>query len=623
MTSWLREGPRTTLGRYGFAVLTIVVATVFRYLLDPVLRGSGFSIYFAAVVIVGWVSGLGPCLLAQFLGFMISAVFFSAESQPEPDPVLSLLAGLAAYVFVGVAVSFLSNSMRAAQKNAIAEADHAHSQRDQLQTTLACIGEGVIVTDENGRLTMINRVAADLTGWAADQAIGRQLSEVFRLQGDDPGAYVASAVARALRDRRVVAQDSPVTLTSRDGTERPVAYTAAPIFHGSDGTNGVVLVFHDETERQRTEQTLREADRRKDQFLALLAHELRNPLAPIGNAIEILGIRDLPAELHAESRDMMQRQFDHLVRLVDDLLDVSRIARGKIELRIQEVDLRAVAQRAVEAARPVIENFGHTLSVEVPEEAILIAADPVRLAQLVTNLLNNAAKYSDCGGKIELSVASDGREITLSVRDNGIGIAPEMLPHIFEMFMQVDQSTTRAQSGLGIGLTLVSSIAQMHGGHAEARSDGLGQGSTFLVRLPVRAWSPLETASPAPAAEPVLPLRRNVLVVDDNIDAAESLARLLRSRNHDVVTAHSGRAALEVIDGRRPDVIILDLGMPEMDGFEVARQVRASHADEIQIVALTGWGSAADRLRTSEAGFDHHFVKPVRPEDLDQILNGG
>ncbi|HEX4614140.1 MAG TPA: PAS domain S-box protein [Urbifossiella sp.] len=371
-------------------------------------------------------------------------------------------------------------------------------------------------------------------------------------------------------------------------------------------------------------QALRDADRRKDEFLATLAHELRNPLAPIRNALQILKMPRVDAAMVGRSRDMMERQVEHLVRLVDDLLDVSRVMRGKIELRRERVELATVIARAVETAQPLVDAQGHQLTVRLPTESLPIDADPVRLAQVVGNLLTNAAKYTEPHGRIWLTAEREGGGAVLRVRDTGIGIAPHMLPRIFELFVQVDHASTKAQGGLGIGLTLVKNLVEMHNGTVEARSEGLGRGSEFVVRLPLvaQAVDPDHGPEARAQADP-LPSRsgNRLLVVDDNQDAADSLAMLLRLQGHEVRVAYSGMAALEMTKTYTPDVVFMDIGMPGMDGYEAARRIREQPGlGKVVLAALTGWGQKEDRRRTAEAGFNHHLVKPPEPKAVDSVL---
>jgi signal transduction histidine kinase/integral membrane sensor domain MASE1/ActR/RegA family two-component response regulator len=370
-----------------------------------------------------------------------------------------------------------------------------------------------------------------------------------------------------------------------------------------------------------SEKQLRESDRRKDEFLAMLAHELRNPLAPLRNAVQVLRQAD-NAELVESMRALIERQLQHMIRLVDDLLDLSRVTRGKIELRKERVDLATAIERAIETSRPLLEASHHQLEVSLPECPVWLNADVTRIAQVVTNLLNNAAKYTREGGHIRLRAEREGGDVVIRVQDDGIGIPASMLPHVFDMFTQVDTSPERSQGGLGIGLTLVKTIVALHGGSVQATSAGLGQGSEFLIRLPIGT----EAASAAGESHAltdqdwVAPSRR-ILVVDDNRDAADSLAMLLRLRGHEVQTAYDGAAALEIARAYRPEVMLLDLGMPRMSGYEVARQARKSDAlRDTVLVAVTGWGQAEDRQRSEEAGFDDHITKPADPAVLEKLL---
>jgi PAS domain S-box-containing protein len=395
-------------------------------------------------------------------------------------------------------------------------------------------------------------------------------------------------------------------------------------------------------------EALREADRRKDEFLAILAHELRNPLAPIGMAVEIMRRIPVDNEKLRAARDVIARQGSLLTRLVDDLLDVSRITRGKIALNLETIDIARVIAQAVETSKPLIVAHGHDLRFTHAPEPLRVRGDTVRLAQVVSNLLNNAAKYTDSGGKISLSVGLDGELIVLSVRDNGVGIPSHMLASIFEPFTQVDGSRRETEGGLGIGLTLVKRLVELHGGSVEARSDGPGQGSEFIVRLPAishalndrggvqdglrqpagdATHAPIPAAVPAPGPvagsdrfePPRLP--RRILVVDDNVDAAESLAEILRLDDHTVEIAHDGPSALEAAEQMNPEIVFLDIGLPKLDGFQVARRLRQRESDEpLLIVATTGFGLESDRRRTAEAGIDHHLIKPIDPVALRNMV---
>jgi signal transduction histidine kinase/CheY-like chemotaxis protein len=377
-------------------------------------------------------------------------------------------------------------------------------------------------------------------------------------------------------------------------------------------------------ERLRLIHQLRQADRRKDEFLAVLAHELRNPLAPVRNAVEVMRLRDVDDPGLRWARDIIDRQVQQMTRLVDDLLDVSRITRGKVKLQKEPVDLAVVVARAVESSRPLIDARHHELTVTLPPEPVPLEADAIRLAQVVANLLNNAAKYTGEGGRIGLAVERHGAEAVVRVRDSGVGIPAGMLTQVFDLFTQVESSVVRSQGGLGIGLTLVRSLVELHGGSVTAHSEGPGTGSEFVVRLPALPELRSGDCGPGGNGRRAGSSARRILVVDDNGDAADSLAVLLRLMGNDVRTARDGPAALEAAGAYRPDVVLLDLGLPRMSGYEVCRRLREGHfANGPLVVALTGYGQDEDRRRTREAGFDHHLVKPVNPDELGEVLAEG
>lgn len=408
-----------------------------------------------------------------------------------------------------------------------------------------------------------------------------------------------------------------------DGTYRWFKTRGVPV---RDDRGKIVYWFGtctDIEDVKRLEAALRDADRRKDEFLATLAHELRNPLAPLLNSLQLLKMPRLDGATIERTRQTMERQVHHLVRLIDDLLDVSRVMRGKISLQRERLELSTIVARGVETARPIIDAQGHDLQIDLPDAPLPLEADPVRMAQVFANLFNNAAKYTPAGGRISLSAKREGADIEVRVRDTGIGIAPELLSGIFDLFVQADPSASRSQGGLGIGLTLVKSLVEMHGGTICARSGGLGRGSEFVVRLPLaRAQSADGSRDSASMQLPPARIIRRVLVIDDNQDAAETLALLLQLEGHEVHVAHDGPAGLEAAVSLRPDVIFLDLGMPGMDGYEVARRLRQEPGlKETRLAALTGWGQQEDRRRSAEAGFDAHLVKPVDPTAIHLFLS--
>jgi PAS domain S-box-containing protein len=376
-----------------------------------------------------------------------------------------------------------------------------------------------------------------------------------------------------------------------------------------------------EDELRRRAEELVDADRRKDEFLSTLAHELRNPLAPILNSLATLHLLGPFNGDQQRHRDVIERQTRHLARLVDDLLDVSRITRGNITLRKEAADLRDLVERAVEAVSPRMGALNHELHISVPQSPIPVEVDPTRMEQILVNLLNNAAQYTEPGGRVWLTAEAAGGEAILRVRDNGIGIAPDLLPEVFRLFVQADRSLDRSQGGLGIGLTLVKTLTELHGGTVSAVSRGLGAGSEFIVRLPVLAHSNGHTRAPEAAelGRASRPLR--VAVVDDNIDAAETLGEILELWGHHVCLAHHGEEAIEAATRHRAELVLLDIGLPGLDGYEVARRLRAEPVlEDAFLVALTGYGTAEDRRRAEAAGFDLHLTKPVSPEQVQRVL---
>jgi PAS domain S-box-containing protein len=408
-------------------------------------------------------------------------------------------------------------------------------------------------------------------------------------------------------------------IAAANGEERWIAERAFPIRGTPGGSERVAGISQDVTLRKRAEMLLIEADRRKDEFLAMLSHELRSPLAPIKSAVEILSLGQGGAETAAKATGIIRRQVDHLVRLVDDLLDVARINRGKISLDPAPLELGAVLSSAIETTRPLLENKQLELQVALPPAPLWVRGDAVRLSQVFGNLLNNAAKFTSRGGRIALEAAPRGERAEVRITDSGIGIAPDVLPHVFDLFTQADHALDRSQGGLGIGLSLVRSIVTLHGGEVGAESGGLGAGSRFTVRLPLAA-APVVHAGDTPR-QAARARSLHVLIVDDNPDSAEAMAMLIESQGHRVETAAQGDAALEKAAAVRPDVVLLDIGLPGMSGYDVARALRAmpSLAGSV-LIAITGYGRDSDRDLAREAGFDHHLVKPADPEALLRII---
>ena len=478
----------------------------------------------------------------------------------------------------------------------------------------------VFAKDRHGRYLMVNGMFAQLLARTEDEILGRTDAELF------PPEIAALA---SERDADVIATGEPVELEQRYRTrDRTYAFlTIKFALRDRDGNPvAVCAIANDITARQEAEAALKDADRRKDEFLAILAHELRNPLAPVRLALEMLRTSDGDRITSERAMDVMGRQLAHLVRLIDDLLDVSRITRGKLELRRGSVYLGDVIRTALETSRPQIDAAGHTLVVTIPDQPIELHADLTRLAQVISNLLNNAAKYTPRGGRIELDAEATDAGVEISVSDSGIGIAPEHVGRVFEMFAQVGPITTRGHGGLGIGLALARALVEMHGGTIEVTSAGTGHGSTFAVFLPRVAPPEAIARTPDPEVRVVHGLR--VLVADDNRDATETLALFLERSGHTVFTANDGEEASAAAAAFHPDVCVLDIGMPRMDGYEVARRLREAdaavpHAPDYLapvLIALTGWGQAEDHRRSREAGFDYHLIKPVQPGTLVKLL---
>jgi PAS domain S-box-containing protein len=494
--------------------------------------------------------------------------------------------------------------------------DDLRRERETLQVTLSSIGDAVIVTDAAGTITFINEVAESLLSRRLADVRQRPLTEVFRIINERNGVPVENPVIKALRTAAIVELASDTVMLRPDGSAIPIDDSAAPIRLG-ERIIGAVLIFRDITERKRSEQALLEADRRKDEFLATLAHELRNPLAPIRNAMRIISRR---AEVDAnigKAKEVIERQLRHMVRLIDDLMDVSRITRGKLELHRECVDVEVAIKMAAETSQPLLDAKQQALRIQ-STHGVMVQADLTRLAQVFANLLNNSAKYSPPGSEISIEIATEGGYAVISVRDDGVGIPASMLPRIFDMFVQLEQSGQR--EGLGIGLTLVKYLVELHGGRVEASSHGAGQGSTFQVSLPL-AQGP----SPGPSQETagkVAPARRaRILVADDNRDAADTLSALLELDGHEVRTAYDGVDALQIAEQFAPQIALLDIGMPRMNGYQTARRIREhGWGSSILLVALTGWGQEQDRRQATEAGFDRHLVKPGDPQEIGRLI---
>jgi PAS domain S-box-containing protein len=508
------------------------------------------------------------------------------------------------------------------------EAEQAEQQRlaeevrQQWDLLFQNAGWGIaLVNPADDTLRAVNPAFARMHGYGPDDLVGRPLADVA---APDARAALAENLRAADRDGHHVYE---LTHRRRDGTRFPALTQVTALADRAGAVLFRALDVQDISERKQLEESLRtqaaalrEADRRKNEFLAVLAHELRNPLAPILHSVEVLRLLGPGDDNVAHARDIVERQVRQMVRLVDDLLDVTRIAQGKVELRLSTFDLAAAAAEAVQTTAPLFEAQRHRLAVHLPDAPARLEADQARVVQILVNLLTNAAKYTDPGGRVELTGGREADEVVLRVRDTGVGIEPEMLGRVFDLFAQADDVRARARGGLGIGLTLVRQLAEMHGGTVSAHSEGPGRGSEFVVRLPAAAGArPEAPAAPAPAAPTAA---RRVLVVEDDPDTRSTLGTMLRLLGHRVESAGDGAAALEGARALRPEVVLINLSPPDMDGFELARRLRAEWGAGLVLVALTARALEEDRRRTLEAGFDAHLIKPVELAELTRLLEG-
>jgi PAS domain S-box-containing protein len=511
---------------------------------------------------------------------------------------------------------------------------------DDLFQHAAC---GLLVTGADGMIRRVNATFCSWTGYSEQELVGvRRVSELLTMGGRvfhqthwAPLLQIQGSAAevkldvvhraghtvpmlfnaiRRLRDGVVYHELAVMVVNDRHKYEQELLVAR------KNAEASLALQKETQTALEKSRDQLAMADRRKDEFLATLAHELRNPLAPMRNALELLRLKYYPDERLNQLHEIFRRQVSHMTHLVDDLLEVSRITQGKLELRKQPLDVANALQDAVDSVRPLMQSASHELTISLPAEPIMLDADPVRISQIVLNLLNNAAKYTPPGGKIQLSACREGGDAIIVVKDSGIGIPAENLVSVFDMFSQLAPAIERAQGGLGIGLALVRGLVELHGGTITARSAGPGQGSEFVVRLPASETRPLApvAATVAPAA-PSPGLR--IVVVDDNKDAADSLAMLLEFDGHDVLTANDGLAGLDLAFDVVPDVMMLDIGLPRLSGYEVARRIRQDpRGSKVLLVAVSGWGQEKDKAEAVAAGFDHHLTKPVDFELLQTIL---
>jgi two-component system CheB/CheR fusion protein len=510
-------------------------------------------------------------------------------------------------------------TLNAELERARASADRARAYADEIVQT---VRDPLLVLDSGLRVMRANQA------YYATFRTTPELTEGSALK--DLGNYQWNYASLHERLQAVLTRGEPLSNLEMAYAipgfgRRILCLNARKIAADTERTQLILLAVEDITERRSTADSLRESSRRKDEFLAMLAHELRNPLAPLTHTIHLLRRGEVePATM--KRYDLMERQTRRLVRLVDELLDVARISRGLIELKREPLDLRSIVRAASDAGRARVEQYKHALSVVVPDTPVWIDGDAVRLEQVVANLLENAVKYTTPGGRIALALTVENGEAILSVRDSGIGLAPETLDRIFELFAQVDSTLARSGGGLGLGLTVVRRVLELHGGRIEARSPGLGQGSEFVVRLPLLSAEeqPTQVSSPEAGSSEAPARQRRVLIVDDNTDSAESMAGLVRAWGHEVAVAHDAIEALALASTFAPDTALVDIGLPGMNGYELARRWRATPGyQDLRLVAVTGYGRTEDRHAAREAGFDIHFVKPAELAELEQLLASG
>jgi PAS domain S-box-containing protein len=601
MTATVPSLPLPPLQGYLFAVFVLILAWALSFA-SNVWFGPPFTTLplVMATVLAAGAGGLNPGLLVTLSGLAIVYLNIRVPSGAG----LAFSRGILTLVFfglVGTMISMLCEMLYRYRRESLRQARFCEEAHD-----------AIFAWRLDGPVLYWNRGANELYGF--DQAAALR-SITHPLLGAEDRAVFEGVKATLLRTGQWLGELSHRT---SDGRDVRVESRMRLIQEGAERT--VVEADRDVTQRMRTLEALREADRRKDEFLATLAHEIRNPLAPIRNELEIMRVARGNPDVIEHCRSVMDRQLAHLVHLVDDLMDVSRITRGKLELRRERLSLEAALQAALETSRPLIKAAHHDLILNMPHKSVYVLGDLTRLAQIFSNLLNNAAKYTPPGGRITLTANAVNGEAVIEVRDTGVGIAAEALPGIFEMFTQANRDRGLAP-GLGIGLALVHALTEMHGGTVTAQSDGLGAGSVFTVRLPALPASEVEDPDARRHAAPAAAVRRRVLVADDNVDAAESLSMLLTMMGHEVRAAHDGAQAVDQAEQFRPDLILMDVGMPRLDGLQAAARIRSMDwgASPV-IVALTGWGQEADRKRSKEAGCDVHLVKPLDFDRLSALL---
>ncbi len=618
-----------TACNYAVAVLAVAAATAVRFLAGGFLAEQPFVLFFLATLVVVVFAGSGPGVLATLLSVISAKYFFLAPigSFEIDDP--RSLAKTVIFVVIGLAscvtAELISRRRRAAgdavltsvKTRLLGEAMKSLKESEERHRLLfETSRDGIVTVDLAGQIQDSNPAYQSMLGYTMDELRALKCQDLTPPRWHD-------AEEAIVRDRILAQGDSgeyEKEYIRKDGSVFPVSLRAWPVLDAGGEVIAMRAFVRDISDRKRVEEALRDADRRKDEFIATLSHELRNPLVPIRNGLQVLRKAGGQGPSAERAQEMMERQVEHLVRLVDDLLEVSRVSHGKIELRKERLDLAVVVDRAVDLNRESIDAAGVLLRVILPDAPVLVDADPVRLAQIFGNLLNNAMNYTDRGGQIEVAVRRVADEAIVSVADTGVGIPKDKLPHVFDLFVQGDATPGRDKGGLGIGLSLVRSLVELHGGEVEAHSEGEARGSRFVVRLPLTAN--LEVSAPSPrSGSCAAASSRRVLIVDDTPEVADSFAILLETLGVQVRVAYSGAQGLAASSEFEPELVFLDIGMPGMDGFETARRMRDQPAGrKAVLVALTGWGEDEMRRRVQEAGFNRHLTKPASMGDLEALL---